>query len=920
MSAVGPDDAATPLAPSARTALRWARAASVSRNRLVLPSPNPGISVAAVLSDAIVDSVDLLAGLLFGRPADSPVRRLLDRLDIHPARVFGEHLAIDTMAGSFQFIPADEVPPMSSDARVVVDGAASGGPFDAEGLFGADALFVSLVRLPSVDGSQRLAAAMRDAGYEYGALTVAVETFMRFATPGPADAGAGWKEALQSLPAGTPTVRLPRFSHDNAGGGSPADVRPVDLVDIGPEVNAFAHLLASTTVNPPLAIGLFGEWGAGKSFFMRSIRDRIVDIVKLPEVRTQPQTATVFYKKIIQIEFNAWQYVGGNLWASLIDHIFAELKGREINRVHGARKKIEAELESVKQTREALEARQQAAQNDVVNRTEKLRTAEEHRDTVLNALRKAQTANPLATAQINQCVRNAVVAAVTNAGITNVGESAADLIVALDTARLTLLRAPSVLAPLRAGGKVRWRYTLALMGVLLLVPLIGFLQAWFGWSTLATVSGQVGTVLAGVAAVVRRSNDNAVELLKKVEAARRELDAQVDAERKRLDDQVESEQRQLLAAEHELTRAKARVASAESTTAELEYRLNAITPTSVLNEIIGERADSDDYRRHLGLPAVIRRDLEELSEVIREQNRLLLQQDTGDADVDKRINRIVLYIDDLDRCPIDKVIEVLQAVHLLLAFELFIVVVAVDTRWLISALKAHYSQLLRQTGASPADDRAEALNYVEKIFQIPFWVEPLGALTRRNVVRGLLATAIVPEPTGGSEHAMGEQHALPEGLDGLGTWLERPVMSTPQIAAEALAIVSRELAFMEEVSPILGSTPRSLKRFVNLYLLVKAIAVTEAGGVEFINRDDEFAPYRIVIFLLALSTSHPTHAGCLFATINEPPHGWTLSKGVGEIAEAMEWMTGPRLGWGNLQADVLRPWAEHVRRFSFYRS
>ena len=44
------------------------------------------------------------------------------------------------------------------------------------------------------------------------------------------------------------------------------------------------------------------------------------------------------------------------------------------------------------------------------------------------------------------------------------------------------------------------------------------------------------------------------------------------------------------------------------------------------------------------------------------------------------IERIVLYIDDLDRCPPERVVEVLQAVHLLLAFELFVVVVAVDAR------------------------------------------------------------------------------------------------------------------------------------------------------------------------------------------------------------------------------------------------
>ena len=57
------------------------------------------------------------------------------------------------------------------------------------------------------------------------------------------------------------------------------------------------------------------------------------------------------------------------------------------------------------------------------------------------------------------------------------------------------------------------------------------------------------------------------------------------------------------------------------------------------------------------------------------------------------INRIVLYIDDLDRCPPDKVVEVLQAVHLLLSFPAFVVVVAVDARWVSQSLRIGYKDL-----------------------------------------------------------------------------------------------------------------------------------------------------------------------------------------------------------------------------------
>src|SRR5262249_20902880 len=67
-----------------------------------------------------------------------------------------------------------------------------------------------------------------------------------------------------------------------------------------------------------------------------------------------------------------------------------------------------------------------------------------------------------------------------------------------------------------------------------------------------------------------------------------------------------------------------------------------------------------------------------------------------------KFSRIILYIDDLDRCPDDTVVRVLQAVHLLLSFPLFTVVVAVDARWISRALRDQFPRLLIDGTASTA--------------------------------------------------------------------------------------------------------------------------------------------------------------------------------------------------------------------------
>jgi hypothetical protein len=128
--------------------------------------------------------------------------------------------------------------------------------------------------------------------------------------------------------------------------------------------------------------------------------------------------------------------------------------------------------------------------------------------------------------------------------------------------------------------------------------------------------------------------------------------------------------------------------------------------------------------------------------------------DDEEADGEVRLGRIVLYIDDLDRCEPAQVVAVLQAVHLLLAFPLFTVVVGVDVRWVERALRLHHSELLDSGGAEPRD-------YLEKIFQIPFWLEPQDSTAARRMLRGILGT--VPVHAASPSRAEEPADAAPEG-------------------------------------------------------------------------------------------------------------------------------------------------------------
>ncbi|MEP7022825.1 MAG: hypothetical protein ABJB47_03230 [Actinomycetota bacterium] len=95
----------------------------------------------------------------------------------------------------------------------------------------------------------------------------------------------------------------------------------------------------------------------------------------------------------------------------------------------------------------------------------------------------------------------------------------------------------------------------------------------------------------------------------------------------------------------------------------------------------------------------------------------------------------------------------LEAIHLLLAVPLFVVVVAVDPRWLLRAITAHYRDLLHAPvpPANPAGDgqvdpddeelwNSTPAQYLEKIFQVVLALPPLDTRGYQRLLRSVVGT------------------------------------------------------------------------------------------------------------------------------------------------------------------------------------
>ena len=464
-----------------------------------------------------------------------------------------------------------------------------------------------------------------------------------------------------------------------------------DLLDIEDDVRTLCRLVLARSTRPPLAIGLFGDWGTGKSFFLQRMRSRMEEMAA--EAASSAAGLT-FCEQIVQVTFNAWHYVDADLWTSIANRLYREIaEGRSQDDILSRR--VFEELRSTTAARSQAIADESDAKQELERVNDrladlqpKLAKARWHRLTVGDATDVVAIAigdTELATDAAKE-LREVVADARFGTGMVR-----------------ALIRGTSGRAKATAAVAVVLAVTtVALVSVASWLPAVIAL----GSSAVAAVGAWV-TGFKNALRKIRKQADDARALLDDADAA------------------LHTE-----AAELERLRDEATVKRETAETA-----LSEIRDGSLVRRYLDERLRTAAYHERVGLISLVREDLERLTDV--------LDSDSTEF-IDAKLERIVLYIDDLDRCPPSRVVEVLQAIHLLLAFPLFVVVVAVDPRWLLTSLKLHYRELLRADRDGDAtlhEYEITPANYLEKIFQIPLRLRPMSEDGYRRLVSGLAAPA-----------------------------------------------------------------------------------------------------------------------------------------------------------------------------------
>lgn len=198
------------------------------------------------------------------------------------------------------------------------------------------------------------------------------------------------------------------------------------------------------------------------------------------------------------------------------------------------------------------------------------------------------------------------------------------------------------------------------------------------------------------------------------------------------------------------------------------------------------------------------------------------------------LDRIVVFIDDLDRCQSEKVVETFETIKLFLDIPQCTFVIGADPGKIEHAIRDHY-KLEFGSFEPTSGDRGFADDYIEKIVQIPFRI-PEQTLPNIACYVGMLVLhkeltveaweALIASRKSIVAHADGVHAAL-------SVWIrDQAAEAFHRGTNDAQAALQRTQPFVSILAHGLRGNPRQIKRFLNILELRQLLAASNELEVD----------------------------------------------------------------------------------------
>ena len=236
-----------------------------------------------------------------------------------------------------------------------------------------------------------------------------------------------------------------------------------------------------------------------------------------------------------------------------------------------------------------------------------------------------------------------------------------------------------------------------------------------------------------------------------------------------------------------------------------------------------------------------------------------------------KVERIVVLVDDLDRCLPETAIETLEAIRLFVFLDKTAFVVGADERMIEYAVGRHFPNLPKME-----DSQGYARAYLEKLLQVPFRIPALGETETRIYVTLLLLGSVLGEEDERFKRLLEYgRAALRTPWDGEGI---KPTDLKAVLGEHPEEQIRNAPLTAERISPVLAAgtkgNPRQIKRFLNALNLRMAIAETRGFGTAIeptrlakIMLAEMFLPESVFTQMATLVANAPDGVSSLIAQI-----------------------------------------------------
>jgi len=213
------------------------------------------------------------------------------------------------------------------------------------------------------------------------------------------------------------------------------------------------------------------------------------------------------------------------------------------------------------------------------------------------------------------------------------------------------------------------------------------------------------------------------------------------------------------------------------------------------------------------------------------------QKSFGELLEKSKIDKLVVLIDDLDRCLPEVTIETLEAIRLFMFSKSTAFVIAADEAMIQYAVKKHFPDLIDSNKINLGKDFAN--RYLEKLIQIPFRLPSLGDIESQMYIKLLFISSKLENTKEDENMGKAYNKLLSTAIDKM----KKPWKNNGLLISDindALGtygeLVKEEIAISSQVAPILSintdGNPRKIKRFINMLLLRQKISFARGYGDE----------------------------------------------------------------------------------------